>query len=50
MGEKMREKCLSTVEHEKTLIDNEFPKQKDLTNRIFVEILDFINQENYTNI
>ena len=42
MGEKMREKCLSTVEHEKTLIDNEFPKQKDLTNRIFVEILDFI--------
>ena len=31
MGEKMREKCLSTVEHEKTLIDNEFPKQKDLT-------------------
>ena len=45
MGEKMREKCLSTVEHEKTLIDNEFPKQKDLTNRIFVEILDFINQD-----
>ena len=41
----MREKCLSTVEHEKTLIDNEFPKQKDLTNRIFVEILDFINQD-----
>ena len=39
MGEKMREKCLSTVEHEKTLIDNEFPKQKDVTNRIFVEIL-----------
>ena len=27
MGEKMREKCLSAVEHEKTLIDNEFPKQ-----------------------
>ena len=45
MGEKMREKCLSTVEHEKQLIDNEFPKQKDLTNRIFVEILDFINQD-----
>ena len=45
MGEKMREKCLSAVEHEKTLIDNEFPKQKDLTNRIFVEILDFINQD-----
>lgn len=45
MGEKMREKCLSAVEHEKTLIDNEFPKQKDLTNSIFVEILDFINQD-----
>ena len=23
MGEKMREKCLSAVEHEKTLIDND---------------------------
>ena len=34
MGEKMREKCLSTVEHEKTLIDNEFPKQKYLNNFI----------------
>lgn len=28
MGEKMREKCLSTVEHEKTLIDNDFQSKK----------------------
>ena len=45
MGEKMREKCLSAVEHEKTLIDNIFAYvhiegQKD---KKLKKILDLLN-------